>query len=340
MDRSVSRIVLIAISLYIGGCASVPVDGGFLCKKILNETDDRMRGPEDIVFNRRTGVAYVSMMDGNSGVYNTQYSPASAEVFSPLRKAGSTEHNRSHGMDIHGEKLYVIEHSSKKTDELYLYNVDEAEPQLESIFLINEASYGMNDIAVSSTTDGDICVVSSVNNGRVLGNRGRFMYAKISEEYADRRPAKLKLLETGIVGRFGNGVLYDARTDISYVAFSRDREVRVYMGSLCEMKSSLNPPDPIHIIPIDGMPDNISQNPKTGQLYVAAQGSQLGFLFGKYFDTWSQFYRIDPDNDYKVTELKMRGLDGRGSSVITSVDSDTFLIGSVYGENIHYCERE
>lgn len=327
---------------------------------------DGLAGSEDMVFDRERRVVYVSSFDRRADQAGT---PTRGAIYAvpfdapqSLRRidltGGAPADFRPHGLDLHIDadgtrRLFVINHRpGGDTLDIFRIAADAVDPTAPR--LIPEASLSdpllrnANDVLALSPVSAYITLDSAYRAGHpgqvweALAGRRNGAVVHITPDGARRVAEDLA---------FANGLALNATSDTLYVAETLGRSIALFARDPADDSLRFTQREFIGA----GV-DNITPDPQTGLLWIAAHPKLLDFV-GHAGDAGapspSQIIIIEPNagqgdqvflSDGVSDGGAVYGSDGlaadiSGASVVVAdVEARRMLIGSVFEDHILACD--
>lgn len=310
-------LVLMALSL-ASACSVIEVAQKIPYDCTSSIVDERVNGPEDVVYDWQRGKLYASAYRGKPGVFVANVTDGDNLRFSQLRTGVNT-----HGMSLHDNVIYAIDHvrvNGGSTGDIVEERILAGDD--DRVITIRGCP-DQNDLVVLS----DESVVASCNPSRLaaLFGKSKHLLGTIDGDVVTYAEDPISS------GMLANGVAATPRGNfvVSYSISGKVKGVSSDGYELWQMR-------------IGGGPDNFSWDHSQAFLYLTTHESLRKFRkVQEGAESPSRFFRFDLGDESapppEPVELILDGVKPNAPSVVTPISEDRLVVGSVAGDSVYVC---
>jgi len=297
-------------------------------------------GPEDITYDSRRGVAYISANDSRAELQGRlatgalyRWAPGDAVPKRLFDGAGKPFH--PHGISLWSDgqgpdRLFVVNHQTRQLHSIEIFNVrDDGLEHVDS--LLDPLLISPNDLVAVGRDE--LYVTNDHARSRGLGQLLDDFLRRARGQIVHVRAKSFRLLADDVA--YANGIHIRADGQVLYVSELAEKRLRVYQrmpatGDLQLQRS----------IALEFAPDNI-ERADDGRLYVASHPRQISFLrhaFDPVVLSPSAVDRIQLEPTLNIERLYLDpGRELSASSVAAPLPG-RLLIGSVFADYFLDCK--
>ncbi len=296
-------------------------------------------GAEDIAFDPKTGLAYLSAYDRNraaaddtlrGGIYLLD--PSAQDPKPQTVTPAEPRDFRPHGVSLHrqGEeaRLFVINHRASGEHSVELFRIT-AENALEHLKTLRDPAFLYpNDIAALDGTR--FYMTNNFGTSSAFGNAAEVLLRLPFSNLVYFDGEKAEVAADGL--RFANGIHLSDDGETLYVAEWTGRALRLYRrngdGSLALQQT----------IETGGSPDNISQD-EEGALYLPTHASLFGVIAlgaDENAIAPTRVLKITPP-DHGLEEIYYEEGNKISAATVAAIDRGVMLMGSIFGKSVLMC---